>query len=202
MQIPSIETDRLFLRAFTLDDLDDLAEIVRNPEVMRYMPGGKPMPRERAAANLKNIMDHWENHGFGWWAVDEKSDDRLIVWCGLGIVEELTATEVAYLFDQPYWGRGIATEAAHASLRYGFEELKLERVIALAHTENIASQRVMQKNGMEYRGALHLWGLDLVQYAIASVHFKPDESPYTLHGRKPCGPQTQPLPGLGCSVTG
>jgi RimJ/RimL family protein N-acetyltransferase len=181
MQTPIIETDRLRLRGFRHDDLDRLAEILRDPDVMRYMPGAKPMPRERAEANLRNIMAHWERHGFGWWAVDYRPDDRLIGWCGLGIVDELDATEVAYLFDSPYWRKGIATEAAHVSLRYGFEELNLEHVIALAHTENIASQRVMKKNGMEFKGELHLWGLDLAQYDIARDQFQPDDTPYALH---------------------
>lgn len=185
MQIPIIETDRLALRGFAPDDLNRLAEILSTPEVMRYMPGGKPMSRERAEANLRQILGHWEQHGFGWWAVVYRPDDRLIGWCGLGLVDELGETEVAYLFDQPYWGKGIGTEGAHASLRYGFEELDLHRVIALAHTENIASQRVMQNNGMAYEGELHLWGLDLVQYAIAREAFQPREIVYTLHSTTP-----------------
>lgn len=181
MQFPIIETDRLTLRGFVSKDLDRLAEMLDKPEVMRYMPGGKPFPRERAEATLRNILNHWEKNAFGWWAVDHKADTRLIGWCGLGIVDELGETEVAYLFDEPYWGKGIATEAAHASLRYGFEELKLDRVIALAHTENKASQRVMQKNGMVYEAVLHLWGLDLVKYAITRDAFRPNQAAYALH---------------------
>lgn len=171
MQNPTIETDRLTMRGFTSDDLDRLAAILGDPEVMRYMPGGKPYSRERAEAVLRNILGHWEQHGFGWWAIDYKVDGQLMGWCGLGHVEELSEVEVAYLFDRPYWGKGIATETAYASLRYGFDELELERVIALAHMENRASQRVMEKIGMVYESQLHLWGLDLVQYAITRGAF-------------------------------
>ena len=171
MLVPTVETGRLVLRGFVAEDLDPLAQILSDPEVMRYMPGGKPLPRERAERTLQGILHHWEQRGFGWWAVVYGSDARLIGWCGLGHVDELDAVEVAYLLDRPYWGRGVATEGARASLRYGFEQLQLERVIALAHIENIASQRVMQKNGMTYEADLHLWGLDLVQYAVTRAGF-------------------------------
>jgi RimJ/RimL family protein N-acetyltransferase len=181
MQIPQVETERLILRDFAPDDLDRLAAILGKAEVMRYMPGGEPFSRERAEKAFNNILGHWEQHGFGWWAVICHADAQLIGWCGLTFVGELGETEVAYLLDEPYWGQGYATEGAQASLRYGFEELQLDRIIALAHTENFASQRVMQKNGMLYETKLHLWGLDLVQYAIARDAFQPGEVAYTLH---------------------
>ena len=171
MEIPTLNTRRLTLRGFVPDDLDRLAEMLGHPEVMRYMPGGKPLPREKAEATLRNILNHWEKHGFGWWAVVDNADGQLMGWCGLGIVDELSETEVAYLFDRPYWGKGIATEAAHASVTYGFEKLKLERIIALAHRENGASRRVMEKIGFGYDKDLHLWGLDLVQYATTRETF-------------------------------
>jgi ribosomal-protein-alanine N-acetyltransferase len=166
-----MEADRFTMRGFVPNDLDRLAEILGDPDVMRYMPGGQPLSRERAEANLSFIFQHWEQHSYGWWAVDFKADTQLIGWCGLTYVKELTQVEVAYLFDKPYWGQGIATEAARASLRYGFDVLTLDHIIALAHTENIASQRVMQKNGMVYEEKLHLWGLDLVKYAITRGAF-------------------------------
>jgi ribosomal-protein-alanine N-acetyltransferase len=181
MQIPIIETERLTLRAFTPDDLDRLAEILSNPQVMRYMPGGQPLSQEKAEANLRSILRHWDEHGFGWWAVIHKADARLTGWCGLTYVGELAETEVAYLFDQPYWGKGIGTEAAHASLRYGFEELKLDRIIALAVPENVGSWRVMGKNGLIFETRLHLWDLELVKYGIAREAFHPGEGVYRLH---------------------
>ncbi len=175
MPIPTLHTPRLTLRPFTPADLDRLAEILADPDVMRYMPGGQPMSRERAERNLQFILSHWEQYGYGWWAVLPKADGRLIGWCGLTFVKELDEVEVAYLLDKPYWKQGIASEAAHISLRYAFEELELDRVIALAHVENIASQRVMQKNGMVYEKEIHLWGLDLAYYAITREAFEQGE---------------------------
>ena len=181
MQIPTIETERLTMHGFTPDDLDRLAEILSNPQVMRFMPGGQPLPREKSEANLNAILRHWDQYGFGWWAVVHNADARLMGWCGLAHVEELSEIEVAYLYDQPYWGKGLGTEAAHASLRYGFEELSLERIIALAVPENIGSWRVMEKNDLTFETRLHLWGLDLVKYSITRDAFVPNESMYLLH---------------------
>ncbi len=167
MQIPTIKTARLTLRGFAPDDVDRLAAILGDPEVMRYMPGGKPWSREKSEAIWQNILDHWEQYGFGWWAVVCNADAELIGWCGLTYLDELSETEVAYLLDKPYWGRGFATQAARASLNYGFEQRNLDRIIALAHIENGASRRVMEKIGMAYEKEIHLWGLDLAQYGIA-----------------------------------
>jgi RimJ/RimL family protein N-acetyltransferase len=178
--IPIIETDRLTLRGFTPHDLDRLAEILSDPDVMRFMPGGQPFTRERTEANLKSILRHWDEHGFGWWAVIHNADACLIGWCGLTYLPELSETEVAYLYDRPYWNKGIGTEAAQASLRYGFEELELDHIVALAVPENIGSRRVMEKNSLVYETQLHLWGLDLAKYAITRDAFRPSDSTYTL----------------------
>jgi RimJ/RimL family protein N-acetyltransferase len=180
MQISTIETERLTMRPFVPGDLDRLADILSSPDVMRYMPGGKPLPREKAEAHITGIQKHWEQHGYGWWAVICNADSQLTGWCGLTYLPELEEVEVAYLFDKPYWGQGVGTEAAHASLRYAFEELQMERIIALAHIENIASQRVMEKNGMTREKELHLWGLDLVQYGISRDAFRPSQKKHAL----------------------
>jgi RimJ/RimL family protein N-acetyltransferase len=172
--IPRLDTQRLLMREFGPADLDRLAEMLSNPQVMRFMPGGRPVPRERVTAALNNIGREWQERGYGRWAIVPKIEAALIGWCGLGYVPELDEIEVLYLFDQPYWGRGFATEAACASLRYGFGTLKLERIIALAVPENVASRRVMEKLGMTYERDCHLWELDLVQYAIAPDAFSPE----------------------------
>jgi ribosomal-protein-alanine N-acetyltransferase len=141
---------------------------------MRYMPGDDPWPREAAERELREIVEHWGRHGYGRWAVIDNKDDRMIGWCGLGFLQEIGETEVAYLLDKDYWNRGYATEAARISLGYGFEEAGLDRIIALAFPENAASRRVMEKIGMAYEGTIHIWKLDLVKYSITrDVHWAP-----------------------------
>jgi RimJ/RimL family protein N-acetyltransferase len=166
MQPPVIGTERLNLRGFAQTDIDRLAEILGDPVVMKYMPGDEPWPREWAERELRNLIEHWDRHSYGRWAVVDREDERMIGWCGLAFLPELNETEVAYLLDKDYWNRGYATEAARISLRYGFEEVGLDRIIALAFPENVASIRVMEKIGMRYERMTHVWRLDLVQYEI------------------------------------
>lgn len=85
-----------------------------------------------------------------------------------------------YGLARPYWGRGYATEAVRASIRYGFEAVGLESIAAVTRVENLASQRVMQKAGMKYEGRLVFLGFDYVSYAISRRDFRPDDSLYVL----------------------
>ncbi len=171
MQPPIFKTNRLTLRGFEYGDIDRLAEILGDPLVMRYMPGSRPWPREAAERELGRIIDHWDRHRYGRWAVVH-GDGRMIGWCGIEFLKELGETEVAYLLDKDYWNKGYATEAARFSLGFGFEEVGLDRIIALAFPENLASRRVMEKIGMVYVRMTHVWNLDLVQYVITSAMFR------------------------------
>jgi RimJ/RimL family protein N-acetyltransferase len=171
MSIPTLETERLILRGFVPQDLDRLATILANPNVMRYMPGNEPLTRERSEKTLNFVRNHWEQHGFGWWAVICKEDELLAGWCGLTLLDETSEVEVAYLLAQEHWGRGYATEAARASVRYGFEQLGLDTIIALAFAENVPSRRVMEKLCMQFTGEAHYFGLDLMRYVLTKEGF-------------------------------
>ena len=177
----TIETQRLILRPFVPNDLDRLAEILADPDVVHYLPGGMPRTREQSEKTLNFIIEHWEQHGFGWWAVTRKATGELIGWCGLKLVETTGETEVLYMFAKSVWGQGYAAEAALAGLRYAFEELKLDRVIAVAVPENLASRRVMEKIGMQYQGIAFYYNSDLACYSITRQAFEPGSVTYLLH---------------------
>lgn len=176
-----LETERLILRPYTMDDLDTLADILKDADVMRFMPGSSSLTREKSEKTLKTIIEHWEKRHYGWWAVTLKGNPQAIGWCGLGFLDETDETEVLYLLDKPYWNQGITTEAVKASLRYGFEGLKLDRIIALAFHENIGSRRVMEKCGLTYQKDAVYFGLNLVCYHIMREEFQADDSVYVLH---------------------
>jgi ribosomal-protein-alanine N-acetyltransferase len=176
MQRPSIETDRLILRPFVPDDLDRLAAILADPDVMRYLPGGTPRTREQTESVLRFTLDHWEQHGFGWWAVTDKVNGELIGWCGLKLTDTTGEVELLYMLARQQWGKGLATEAVTASLRYGFEELGLDRIIAVAVPENMASRHVMEKVGMQYQGIAFYYNSDLACYAIRRKAFRSGET--------------------------
>ncbi|MBV6625710.1 MAG: GNAT family N-acetyltransferase [Rivularia sp. (in: Bacteria)] len=172
-----IETARLRLRPYTLDDLDKLSVILSNPEVMKYSPRGViPKGKEKQVTReiLEYFIEHWEKYGFGVWAVIEKTSRKLIGHCGLNCLSNTPDIEVTYRFDQNYWNQGIATEAAKAAINYGFESVKLYKIIAIASPKHIASRRVMEKAGLKYDKDAHFYKIDVVYYSILRENWQPD----------------------------
>ena len=174
-----IETARLRLRVFNFADLDELALIFSDPEVMKYIgPEGTPMSRDETERTLSVFVNDWEKHGFSRWAVCLKESGRLIGCCGLKLLEG--TPEVIYVLARDYWGRGYGTEAAKASLRYGFEYLGLDQIVAVTRHENVRSQRVMSRIGMRYEKEIFHYGVEGVGYVITNQEFEPDDSIYLL----------------------
>jgi RimJ/RimL family protein N-acetyltransferase len=173
-----IETARLRLRVFRPEDLDDLAALFADPEVMKYVGDGKPTGREEARKALESMIQHWRRHGFGRWAVKDKATREFVGFGGLRSLFGMP--EVVYHFATRHWGKGLATELGRASLRFGFETHRFARIVAIAKPENAASIHVMEKLGMRYEKDANYYGIDVVQYAIARQEFNPDNSIYTL----------------------
>lgn len=185
MNIPDIETARLRFRRFTPDDLDDLARIFSDPEVVKFLGDGKPPTKHETIPHLHNFIErYWEEQRFGRWALIHKEDDKLIGYCGLRLLDEVHP-ELVYVLARDYWGKGLATEAARAGLRYGFEELKLEEIVAATRPENIASQHVMKKLGLKYEKRAFFYGIDCAYYSISRRDYRPDASYYRLHFNHP-----------------
>lgn len=181
LTIPPVETNRLLLRPFTADDLDDYTQLIfADAKVMRYLPQRDLPPHERAERTITVFTERWAEYRFGVWAVTDKVTGELMGHCGLGPVLEAGEIEVLYALGQAYWGRGFATEAAYASVRFGFEKANLARLIALAVPENIASRRVMEHLGFVYEKDAHHFGLELVQYALRRDQFRVDDSSFLL----------------------
>jgi ribosomal-protein-alanine N-acetyltransferase len=179
MSAPQIETARLRLRQFERADLDRLAAIYTDPDVVKYIGTGATPTKDETAYHLDNIINnYWAQRGFGRWALIDKRDEDLIGLCGLRLLEG--APELVYLLAKECWGRGLAPEAARACLRYAFEELRLERVVAITRPENVASRRVLAKIGMNYEGDARFYEIDCVLYALTRAEYKPDDSPYLL----------------------
>jgi RimJ/RimL family protein N-acetyltransferase len=125
-----IETERLELRPLTMDDLDALALIYRDPEVRKYFPEGT-LTYEQTREELEWIIGvYYGQYGFGLWATTHKQTNELTGRCGLlpWTIDGRSEVEVAYLLAKAYWGQGLGTEAARAILAYGFEQLHLSRL--------------------------------------------------------------------------
>jgi ribosomal-protein-alanine N-acetyltransferase len=176
--MPSVETARLNLRLFRPEDLDDLATLLADVNVMRYVGTGQPVSRGESERALYSIIRHWQEHGFGRWAVIDKATQRFI---GFGGLRSLMGTpEVVYHLARPSWGGGLGTELARASLRFGFSEHPFERIVAVAKPENAASLRVMEKVGMQYEKHARYYNLDVIQYQISREDFRCDGGMYRL----------------------
>lgn len=181
--MPEIETARLLLRMFNPSDLDDLSRIYADEDVMKYL-SGHPLTRQETADWLSYFLEGWESYGFGWWAAVLKERGELIGHCGLQFIHTTPEVEVTYGLAKSYWRMGLASEAARACLRYGFEQLKLERIYALADPGNVGSHRVMQRVGMAYDKTAYykdnLYEGDLVSYAMSRDQYRRDASQYSL----------------------
>jgi ribosomal-protein-alanine N-acetyltransferase len=165
-EILSLRTTRLFLRPLQPEDAEILQRIYQSEGVLRYFPNTIPPPLEKVQRFIRGQGEHWEKHGYGNWGVLLAGGDEIIGWAGLQYLPELDETEVGFLLDRTWWGRGYATEAAQASIKFGFDHFGLDHIIALVHPENPASQRVIEKCGLVYRETLPLWGIELKRYWI------------------------------------
>ena len=167
--VTELETARLLLRPWEREDLSPYAGICADPEVMRYIGGASLLTHEQSEEQVARFVRHWEERGFGLWAVEEKTSANFIGFVGLGYhadwPEGEHKTEVGWRLDRAYWGRGLATEGARASLRYGFEELELERIISIIQPTNLASRRVAEKAGLTFQGETRWRDNDVVWYA-------------------------------------
>ncbi len=133
-----------------MEDLDALARIYRDPEVRKYFPEGT-LTHEETKEELEWIINvYYGQYGFGLWATIHKETNELIGRCGLlpWTIEGRSEVEVAYLLSKAHWGRGLGTEAARAVLAYGFDQLRLSRLICLIDPANEASIKVAMKIGM------------------------------------------------------
>lgn len=158
-------SERLYFREFTINDAGLIRELNSDPEVTRYVhditTNWEPID---VLTNV--IIPQYRLYRYGRWAVHLRGNDEFIGWCGLKFRPEHNYVDLGYRLMQRYWGQGYATEAAKASLQYGFEVLQLKRIFAMAHLSNKMSWKVLEKIGMQYRGEAVLDGQPVRTYDV------------------------------------
>lgn len=132
--------------------------------MLQYFSSPEPPDFERVEKLVQRQIDHWDEHGYGWWAVESQADNHLIGWSGLRFLPETDEIEIGYLLARPYWGTGLATEGALAGMNFGFEKLKIPTIIGIVHPENLASQRVLEKIGLQFQEETEYFGMDCFKY--------------------------------------
>ena len=178
--LPLIETERLRLRMFEARDLDSAWRLFNDPEVQKYLSPENRRTRQQLKIILRNSVEYWKHRGFALWCVEEKSRNSMCGYCGFQYLDTTSAVEIVFAFDKNFWGKGFATEAANAALKFGFEQLKLEKIFAATHPENTSSRRVLEKIGMVFEERATYYGIETATYSIANGNFKPREVFYKL----------------------
>lgn len=152
MKAPELHTERLLLRGWRGEDLDEWAAIAADAETMRGVGEPDGMNREDAWRHIAYLIGHWELRGFGLWAVEERESGQLVGRVGLLYPEGWPGLEVGWLIARSHWGRGYAPEAARASIAWARDELGAGHLISLIADDNERSARVAQKLGLELEG--------------------------------------------------
>lgn len=146
-----IETDRILLREFGMEDAAAVFEFSSDFEVQKYTGDVTLETVEEAKDIIKNVwFSDYKKYGYGRWAVVYKPENKVIGFAGLKYLPELNETDIGYRFLPKYWGKGIATEVSREIIKYGFEILKLDRIIGITMPKNIASYKVLEKIGMNF----------------------------------------------------
>lgn len=160
-----LETERLILRDFTLEDVQKLAPMLSDPRVMRFSPQGV-LSTVETQAKIEDFMASYQQHGFGKWAVVLKATHQLIGYCGIMLehIDGVDEPEVGYRLDPAFWGQGLATEAAKAALQYGLDQLHLPYVLGIVEPANTASVNILKKLGMTYDRTTMLYGSEVNLY--------------------------------------
>ncbi|MEU8883349.1 GNAT family N-acetyltransferase [Streptomyces hydrogenans] len=147
-----LKTDRLVLRAFTTADTDHLFALDNDPEVMRFLNGGRPTSREAVETRVlpRLLHDHpcWGTRGY--WAAQEKDTGTFLGWFEFRPLDEGSpaVVELGYRLNRAAWGHGYATEGSRALIHKGFTDLEVERITANTMAVNTRSRRVMEKSGL------------------------------------------------------
>lgn len=147
-----LETDRLILRTWKPTDIELMAAIDQDPKVCQYL--GAIGNRAATEAGIQRIIKHYAEHGFSLYAVELKQNGEFIGFVGLSIpsfeAHFTPAVEIGWRLASQHWGKGYATEAAEAVLRYGFLTLNLNEIVSFTVVDNQASRRVMEKIGLHH----------------------------------------------------
>jgi ribosomal-protein-alanine N-acetyltransferase len=149
--IRTVRTDRLLLRPWADEDREPFAAMNAVPEVMEHFPS--VLTRAESDATVERIQKHFDERGFGVWAIEVPGEDAFVGFVGLMVpafeAHFTPCVEVGWRLSRAHWGKGYATEGARAALRQGFEELGLTEIVSMTVLANVRSRRVMEKLDMQ-----------------------------------------------------
>lgn len=163
-----LETKRLILKKPSLDQLDDLFILQSDPEVMKYIGSG-PRNKEKIIEATESAIKHYNDHGFSMCTVYEKETGEFVGQAGLIYLEyndKQSDIEIGYRLHKRFWSKGYATEIAIALIKWGFEHIAVDHLIAVINPENIKSKAVLERAGMSFVGKQIAYGSDVLKFEI------------------------------------
>jgi ribosomal-protein-alanine N-acetyltransferase len=170
-----IETERLIIREWRDSDFEPFRAIATDPEVMRYISQGIPWTDAEIAAFIRRQRENVRRFGFCLGVLEARQSGELLGQAGLQPLGTTNDYEVGWWLARSRWRQGLGFEAAHGAVRFAFESAKLARVVAIAHPENRASRRIMEKLGMQFEGlhsgqelGLRVPDVEVVLYSLAA----------------------------------
>ncbi|WP_296382574.1 GNAT family N-acetyltransferase [Winogradskyella sp.] len=174
MNITQLETKRLILRPITEADAQDFFELDSNPEVHKFL-GNNPVKTLKESENaIQHILGQYKTNGIGRLAIIDKVTHEFIGWSGLkfeqNLRKEFDYYDIGYRLKEQFWGKGYATEAALASLDYGFKDLQLKEICGAADINHIASNTILKKIGMQHSGTFEYDSLPHNWYTIQNPY--------------------------------
>jgi len=178
-----LETERLILDRWQSAEWEELRPLATDSEVMRYITGGVPWSDQQIREFVARQAELYLTRGFCRWKLLEKPAANLIGFCGVGFWRDWMEPEIGWWLARPYWGRGLATEAAAVALRDAFERVRLAKIVSVAMEGNQASIRIMEKLGLAFECGFENDGVRLVKYAIDRERYAGSPAPPEGAGR-------------------
>lgn len=164
-EVENIETERTIMQRLSKEDAIDFFNLNLDKEVLKYT-GDQPFENIQASIDFLTNYDQFEKYGVGRLAVIDKTTLKFIGWCGLKYSPEKNEYDIGFRFFKNFWKKGFATETAKKCLEYGFDELKIDRIIGRAMKENVGSIKVLEKIGMKFKENFDFEGQEGVIYEM------------------------------------
>ena len=167
----TLESERILLRPWRIEDAESAFAIYRDPEVMRFL-GGEPVPTLEAQRDwLQSAIERYKTLGppHGFWEIVEKDSDQIV---GSVFIKQLPGfedMEIGWHLGRDHWGRGYATEAGRLMIAHAFDAVGLERVVAVVNPENLRSIGVTARLGMRWEGLIEAYGQQVGLFSIAKI---------------------------------
>ncbi|MEQ9593762.1 MAG: GNAT family N-acetyltransferase [Cyclobacteriaceae bacterium] len=165
--IEVIETPRLLLREFEMEDAPSLYKLNLDPQVIQFTGDNAFSSIEEARAFLRNY-DHYQTYGYGRWAVTLRTERTFIGWCGLKYHIETQEVDLGFRFMRKFWRNGYASEAGSACIKFAFQPLKMKRLIGRVMPENVASIKLLEKVGMTFYHRMKIDSKEWLVYEIVN----------------------------------